>query len=203
MKQTIISESDPKISYSPGHWSQFPGPVGQEQTTSTYGASFNFRFNISEGGTVEVYGSLHPSTNSSIVPKSVYDVDTTNQFVYTARWVALSTPVTNFYNSSPLSAGTHTLYVSMLSSNPYYFDSIQIYDPLAVADPASSASSSATPTASQITSSTMPVAAIVGASLGGLVLLASIIMAAFFLRRRRRESRLSRPSFAAGVAKLH
>ncbi|KAJ7704369.1 hypothetical protein B0H17DRAFT_9450 [Mycena rosella] len=175
-QSTIIYQSDPKISYSPGDWSQFPGPVGQEQITSTYGASFNFRFNVSE---VEVYGSLHPSTNSSIVPKSVYDVDATNQFVYTAHWVALSTPVTSFYNSSPLSAGTHTLYVSMLSSNPYYFDSIQIDDPLAVADPVSSASSSATatPTASQITGSTssVPVAAIVGASLGGLVLLASII----------------------------
>ncbi|KAJ7704366.1 hypothetical protein B0H17DRAFT_1193610 [Mycena rosella] len=193
MKQTIVSESDSRINYSQG-WSSVPGPLGPERTTFTYGQSFNFRFNVSEGGTVEVHGGLHPSPNSSIVLKSVYDVDNQDQFMYTASWVAHSTPVASFYNSSPLSAGSHTLFVSMLSNNPYFFDFIQINDPLAGADPASSASSSATPTASQITSSasSVPVAAIVVTSFGSLALLASLIVAAFLLRRRqhRRRSRL-------------
>ncbi|KAJ6591031.1 hypothetical protein DFH09DRAFT_1073795 [Mycena vulgaris] len=198
-----IQSTDPRINYSQG-WSSTPGPKGMERTTSTYGESFNLNFNASAGSTIAVYGGVHPtSTNTSLVPRSVYVVDDKDRVVFVAPFVSVSTPVLPFYNSTLLTTGTHTLFGSMLSDNPYYLDFILIEDPSAAILPASSpsATSAAATTATNQASSNAKLPLLVGTSLGAFVLLLSIILAAVLLRQRsRRESQPPRDSGESGLS---
>ncbi|KAJ6591034.1 hypothetical protein DFH09DRAFT_191897 [Mycena vulgaris] len=196
-----IQSTDSRINYSQG-WSSTPGPAGMERTTSTYGESFNLNFNASAGSTIWVYGGVHPtSTNTSLVPRSVYVVDNKDRFEYVAHFEAVSTPVLQFYNSTLLTTATHTLFGSMLSNNPYYLDFILIEDPSAAILPLSSTFAAAT-TATDQASSNAKLPLLIGSSLGAFVFLVSIMLAAFLLRRRsRRESQPPSNSGESGLSR--
>ncbi|KAJ6613556.1 hypothetical protein B0H10DRAFT_1951348 [Mycena sp. CBHHK59/15] len=156
MSQILIPHSDPRILYS-SLWTTCPGPVGSEHTTTTIGESFNFRFNMSEGATIEVHRGIRPTTaNISILARSAYVIDDAG-----GRNTA-------FYNSSALSAGPHTLFVRMLSDNPYYLDYIQIND--ASDDPPTLAAAAASPAATNLDSNSPPIGAVVGVIAGGALM---------------------------------
>jgi hypothetical protein len=89
------------------------------------------------------------------------------------------------FNSGDLSDGNHTLVVAAENDHTLWID----YVLLTPSAPSAPASSGASPT-SLTPSASMHTAAIVGASVGAVVLLAIAVAALFFLRRRKRRRAL-------------
>ncbi|KAJ7178037.1 hypothetical protein C8R46DRAFT_668691 [Mycena filopes] len=198
MSQVKIPHDDLRITYSQ-MWTTTSGPIGSEHTTSISGESFTFPFNVSEGSTIEVHGSIRPTANASSVPTSSYFLDDANATLYTAPWATTSTPVLKFYNSSALPAGVHVLLVRTTSNNPYYFDFIQINDaavdppilnkssPSATRSHRSTASARRSPPSSKNNKSNLPAAAIAGAVFGSVVLLLCLLWVFLLCRTRMKE----------------
>ncbi|KAJ7887493.1 hypothetical protein B0H14DRAFT_3856228 [Mycena olivaceomarginata] len=192
MNQVIIPHDDlARITYSDA-WSTTPGPKGLEHTTSTPRETFSVKFDVLEGGTIEVFGDIRPTPNSTVKVQSLYSIDGGYPFTYDAPWAAVSSSVRQFFNTS-LSAGSHQLFVRVTrvaDDMPYYLDYIQINNTV----PASSNSSSAVPSSTDTSLISAPsshsspnIPAIVGGAVGGFFTLVVLALVLFFLRRRKSQ----------------
>ncbi|KAJ7284184.1 hypothetical protein C8J57DRAFT_755368 [Mycena rebaudengoi] len=198
---SIVRHNNTRILYSTG-WSLTPGPSGAEHTTSTVGETFGLKFKVLEGGSVEVFGGLRPTSKNSALVQSQYSLDGGPPFVYNAPWHKVSSTVVQMFNQTELSAGPHQLFARITRTAddiPYYLDYIRINGTVED-DPQPSPTPSTTPRQQK----SPPIAAIVGGITGGLVLIAIIAIILFLLRRRKlQKRRFSKAIITSMVAVEH
>ncbi|KAJ7368805.1 hypothetical protein DFH08DRAFT_928849 [Mycena albidolilacea] len=202
MNQVIIPHDDlARITYSDA-WSTTPGPKGLEHTTSTPRETFSVKFDVLEGGTIEVFGGIRPTPNSTVKVQSLYSIDGGYPFTYDAPWAAVSSSVRQFFNTS-LSARSHQLFVCanrVADDMPYYLDYIQINNTVSASSNPSSAVPSSTdtsPISTPLSHSSPDITAIVGGAVGGFFTLVVLALVLFFLRRRKSQ-KLDAENYAQG-----
>ncbi|KAI9058754.1 hypothetical protein FKP32DRAFT_1635626 [Trametes sanguinea] len=171
--------------------------------------SVEFPFN---GTKVSVFGTIKPPTAwYAPLPESAYSIigwdwgNIPSMQPYRAPNVSQPVNNVNFWSSQEMPYGSYILTINVTnatSSMPYYLDYVAVElpgpDPSSTSSSTASSSSAASTSSSQTTShsqsatavvaskSSVPVGAIVGASIGGFVLVAAAVFALLYWYKRTR-----------------
>ena len=216
---TIIDDSDPAITALSGQWIHFTGDEYYNKTetlTQDAGAMSMYIFNGAwelfflidiaglnylTGTGISVFGTqCDPAGGNTTV--STYMIDNGGQSTYTVpSGVVCNQNFVNFFTSPPLANGKHTLVITNLNQNAWYFlDYLQVLSPgssstsnvtiTASAASSSSASSSTSQSSSTNGSSSksMNTGVIVGSVLGAAAVVAIVILAFMVYWRKRRQA---------------
>ncbi|KAF8512776.1 hypothetical protein JB92DRAFT_3143633 [Gautieria morchelliformis] len=202
---TVIDDSDPSIKHLTGEWVHFTGDGYYNRTetlTRDAGAASMYTFN---GTGISVFGTQcdPPGGNTTV---STYRLDNNGPSKYTEpAGVKCNQNFVNFFTSPPLANGLHTLIITNLNANAWYFlDYLEVTTPgpasngtapptLSSSPVLSSVSSSSSPSSSlQASSSTgttkLATGVIVGSAIGAAVVASMLILAVMWWRRRRQVS---------------
>lgn len=112
----IVDDRDPRIVYSSTGWFLLGGPLEYDSTTHgarTAGATATFKFT---GSSVAVYGTI---SDIGIYqnPVSTYSIDGSSPFTYTGIATSQIQYRQQFFQSSKLVAGDHTLVITAILNN--------------------------------------------------------------------------------------
>ncbi|KAH9898261.1 hypothetical protein C8Q73DRAFT_392705 [Cubamyces lactineus] len=201
-----FDNTDPGIEYSRGDWLDDRGISGVFNNTlaetSTEGATVHIEFTASQiviiGATVSPAGASPDSG-----PISAYSIDGAKNSVFLFQADAANATGVTFFNSGPLTLGSHTLDIKIVSITddiPYLLDAVYLEEPVQqatstaqwvstvfVTPPAATNLADQSNVSGSASSSSVPVGAIVGGTIGGVALLVSAALAVYFLYFRRRR----------------
>ncbi|KAI0655218.1 hypothetical protein C8Q70DRAFT_893223, partial [Cubamyces menziesii] len=201
-----FDNTDPGIEYSQGDWLDDRGIAGVFNNTlaetTTQGATVHIEFTASQiviiGATVAPTGASPDSG-----PISAYSIDGAKNSVFLFQADPVNATGVTFFNSGPLTLGAHTLDIKIITITddiPYLLDAVYLEEPVQqatstaqwvstvfVTPPAATNLADTSNVSGGASSSSVPVGAIVGGTIGGVALLVSAALAVYFLYFRRRQ----------------
>ncbi|KAF8512774.1 hypothetical protein JB92DRAFT_259904 [Gautieria morchelliformis] len=191
----VIDDSDPSIKHLTGEWMHFTGSGYYNHTetlTHDAGATSMYTFN---GTGISVFGTqCIPAGGNTTVSTYTLDNKSPSKYTVPAR-VACNENFVKFFSSPPLAHGLHTLIITNLNANAWYFlDYLQVTKPGPASNgTVSSVSSPSSPSSSlQASSSTgttkLATGVIVGSAIGAAVVVSMLFLAVIWWRRRRQVS---------------
>lgn len=202
----MIDDVDPSIEWDPPtQWAMlgtYPEFQNTTHDTSVAGSTMKYKFS---GTAVSVWGSVQTG-----LPSTSYAIDGGTPQVWAPPAITDKLYHTLFYASPNLTAGDHTLAVTVgNNSGPVIIDYLLVEAPpststttatslpAGTSQPSSGAGSGSgsNSTSGSGSGSRTPIAAIAGGAVGGAVLIAALIAIFFYLFRRRRRNPAPRQYF--------
>ncbi|KAI0361463.1 hypothetical protein OH77DRAFT_1492511 [Trametes cingulata] len=207
-----FDDTDPDLDYT-GQWTHNTGVSGvfNNTLTSTLHPKDTVHIEFTASQIVIIGATIAPTgASSDSGPVSAYTLDGARNSLFLYQADVANEDGVVFYNSGPLSFGSHTLDITVVTITdnvPYLLDAVFLAEPQqtatstavwvstvfvtpsaapsSLADTSNVSNNSTSTTASS--SSSVPVGAIVGGAVGGAALLVAAILAFYFLFFRRRR----------------